>query len=314
MPLNYLIKLSQRKIFLPFYHTISDHPTPHISNLYPIRNTKTFEKDLDTICSHFDPISIERLCEIVDKNEQVKKPVFHLTFDDGLKEVQEIIAPILERKGIPATIFINSAFVDNKSLFYRYKVSLLIEELKLQKKSEQINSFYPTAKSLLQLKYSDTEKIHLLAEDLNVDFDDFLLKSKPYLTSEQIKNLISRGFTIGSHSIDHPWFKEIPKENQKNQISKSCHFLKTTFDLKDMYFSFPFSDENISAETINWIHQKQHSKLSFGTSGLKDDVTKYHLHRVSMDGNIKDAASILNKEYFFYNMKRFLNKNKITRQ
>src|SRR5690606_834826 len=135
LPLNSLIKLSRRKIFLPFYHTISDLPTPHISNLYPVRNTKIFEKDLDTICSHFDPISIERLFEIVDKNEQVKNPVFHLTFDDGLKEVQEIIAPILERKGIPATIFINSAFVDNKSLFYRHKVSLLIEELKLHKKS-----------------------------------------------------------------------------------------------------------------------------------------------------------------------------------
>jgi hypothetical protein len=35
-----------------------------------------------------------------------------------------------------------------------------------------------------------------------------LKANKPYLTTEQIKDMINRGFCIGSHSVNHPFFKD----------------------------------------------------------------------------------------------------------
>jgi len=89
--LNQLIKLTSQKLILPFYHTISEHRLPHISNLYQIRTKIQFENDLDYLCKHFKPISIQELNNIVYNNQIIDKPIFHLTFDDGLKELYRIL-------------------------------------------------------------------------------------------------------------------------------------------------------------------------------------------------------------------------------
>jgi hypothetical protein len=38
--------------------------------------------------------------------------------------------PILRRKGVPATVFVNSDFVDNQDLFFRFKAALIIDKNK----------------------------------------------------------------------------------------------------------------------------------------------------------------------------------------
>ena len=56
-------------------------------------------------------------------------PVFHLAFNDGWREFHGFIAPVLLDKGIPATCFLNSALIDNKELFYRFRSNLSIERI-----------------------------------------------------------------------------------------------------------------------------------------------------------------------------------------
>jgi hypothetical protein len=64
-----------------------------------------------------------------EKPEIIKKPLLHLSFDDGLSACYDTIAPILLRKGVPATFFLNPAFIDNKALMFRYKISLCLNAL-----------------------------------------------------------------------------------------------------------------------------------------------------------------------------------------
>ena len=117
IPLDYLVKFSNKKLILPFYHTVSDTYLPHVSPLYAVRTTQQFRKDLDYICKYFRPITLQELTEIVRYNKEITEPAFHLTFDDGLHEIYSVIAPVLEEKNIPATIFLNTDFIDNKDLF-----------------------------------------------------------------------------------------------------------------------------------------------------------------------------------------------------
>ena len=217
-PLNPLIKLTSQKVILPFYHTISDARLPHISNIYQLRTIKQFEHDLDYLCKHYKPISISELTDIVHNNCIVKKPLFHLTFDDGLKELYTAIAPILEKKGIPATFFINTEFVDNKALFYRYKVSLLIEEiLKHDVSRIKLSTFWGIKENnlnelktrLLSLNFNDITEIDKIASLLELNFSEYLNTNQPYLSKYQIQKLMERGFSIGSHSLNHPFFRTV---------------------------------------------------------------------------------------------------------
>lgn len=321
--LNNLFKITSQKIFLPFYHTISNNRLPHISNLYSLRNEKLFKEDIDYLCKHFTPVSIDELFDIVHHNKQVTKPIMHLTFDDGLKEIHSTIAPILEEKGVPATIFINSGFVDNKDLFYRYKVSLIIEELRNNKKRNteisKILNFESKLESdlcngLLRLTIHDLPKIELIAKLLDINFNEYLLNVQPYLTSSQISDLIKRGFTIGSHSINHPFFKDISSDERKRQVSDSFTTLKNKFNLQNNYFSFPFSDESVDTEFFKWMYNEQNCRLSFGISGLKKDFSKYHLHRIPFEGALQPAKDIVKTEYLYFIIKAFFNKNIYKRQ
>lgn len=229
-------------MLFPYYHTVSDVRLAHISNIYPIKSVKQFENDLEYLCKYYYPVSAETVYNIIRYQKKPEKPCFHLTFDDGLKEIYTVIAPILEKKGIPATFFINTGFINNKALFYRYKVSLVIEELnanpQLIKNISATTGIKSTnlsiiKKQLLSLTYNQSKLIDEIASALNIDFESYLCKHAPYLNEDEIKTLKSKGFQIASHSVDHPNFKDISIDEQKDRIENAFVFLQEKFNIKN---------------------------------------------------------------------------------
>ncbi|WP_299824635.1 polysaccharide deacetylase family protein [uncultured Pontibacter sp.] len=320
-----LLRLTQQNILLPFYHSISDHHLAHISNLYQMRSSSLFIKDLEFYLQHYKPISLHELNQLVASGEKPAKPVFHVTFDDGLRELYTVVAPILEQKGIPATIFINTGFIDNTQLFYRYKVSLLVEALQsikstqAQKQLADTLGIKPAGKEaiklqLLQLGYNDQATIHMVANLLEVDFDAYLKEKQPYLTSPEIKRLMAKGFTFGSHSIDHPHFNSISFDEQKRQVNQSFETMKTLLGIRDKYFSFPFGDDGVSLEFMRWLQEEANCSLTFGISGFKSDFSPTHLHRIPMEGTLKEADNLVKSEYLYYMAKAAVKKNTIQRK
>ena len=322
IPSKSLLSITRKKIYLPFYHCISDIPLSHISNLYDLKSVQQFEKDLDYLCKFFKPISLDDLKDSIYREKKFTKPHFLLSFDDGLKEVYTNIAPILKRKGIPAVFFVNSKFLDNEDLFFRYKVSLIIEEIK--NNQGLIKSIIPVLKPrredllsivrfLLNLGYQEQGMINQIAKLLEIDFTSYLNKVRPYLQTYQVKELLDDGFHFGSHSIDHPLFNEMEFEVQKNQISESFNILERKFQLSSRYFAFPFTDEGIKKELFKWMFFNYRCDLSFGTAGLKDDEYTYHQHRIPFDGNLRSAKDIIKGECLYFVLKSIFNKNKIKR-
>ena len=320
-----LMAITGRTLLLPFYHAVSDDPLPYISNLYPLKSVSQFERELDYFCKYFIPASIDEIHENVTRTGKKDKALFHLTFDDGLKEVYTVIAPILEARNIPATFFINTNFVENKDLFYRYKVGLIVEKLKVMKddkiKSEVANILNIESSTnegiisgMLTLKYADTDLIDKIASVMNIDFKSWLEDHRPYMSVEQIEDLIDRGFSIGSHSKDHPRFNQITEDEQKSQFTESFDFLEKHFKIANRFFSFPFSDDGVKKVFFDWMYEAGNCSLSFGVSGLKDDYKRNHLHRIPMDECTSDPEQFIKSEYAYYMLKGLFNKNKIRRQ
>src|SRR5438477_4699987 len=94
-----------------YYHLVSDSDVPHVSNLYAFRRVAQFKKDLDVLLKFFHPLSLQDFMLSLKGQRSLPRNAFLLTFDDGLKECHEVIAPILRQKGIPATFFVCSLFV-----------------------------------------------------------------------------------------------------------------------------------------------------------------------------------------------------------
>ena len=316
MHLPSMIHLSGQRIFLPFYHSVrSEEALPHLQHLYPVRDIETFQKDLDYLLDHFKPITLQSLKEITIKGLKPEENYMHLSFDDGLREVHELVLPILEEKGIPASIFVNSAFVDNKALFFRFKISLLIERVQQDLPSETQQKLLIdilghrmttafTAKTfadiILDLTYTDIELIDKMATTLGLDFAAFLEKQRPYMTSNQIRDAIHRGFTIGGHSVDHPIYKNLTLDEQLDQTEGSIRFLQENFKIPDKIFSFPFTDDGVERTFFEIIEADAIAELTFGCAGLKQEDFPFHLQRFPMETTMHDANKLVNTEYFYY--------------
>ena len=67
----------------------------------------------------------------VKNNTILPKNSFMITFDDGFRELYDIVAPILQEKKLTATIFLTRNYLDNAELGYDNKKSLILEQLKI---------------------------------------------------------------------------------------------------------------------------------------------------------------------------------------
>ena len=321
-PTQWLIKATNQKYILPFYHAVSDQPLPHIDHLYRSKNVKEFINDLEFILQHFTPVDYKQFTEIAASKQRPQKPVCLLSFDDGLREFHDVISPLLINKGIPAVCFVNSAFIDNKSLFFKYKASLLISLLRENKKSfDQSalnrwvaeNQIRDIESWLLLVDYAHQKKLDEFASRIGYDFRSYLDSVQPYLTAQQIEKLISDGFHFGAHSVDHPEYRFIPFQDQIKQTTDSIQFIKDQFDLNYSLFAFPFTDYGVSDKFFQTIFGDKIVELSFGGAGLKKERYTSHFQRIAFERGTLRAKEIYKIEMIYSAMQSMLGKGVIRR-
>lgn len=316
--LQSLIKLTGITTVLPFYHTVSDEDLPHLNHLYPVINAKVFEQHLDYFLKHYKPASYKHL---LDKTATTGNH-FIISFDDGLSGFYDLAAPILERKGIPAICFINSSFVDNQALFYRLKVSILIDKLlsisnkRLHNQlAASCNNYainYTHPLDLKKITDSQVKLIDELAILTGVDFDQYLSEKKPYLTRAQLKELAAKGFTIGAHSVTHPYFPSLSEEMQLNETLNSVRYVKQEFGMNDGLFSFPYTDFGIKKSFFSSVTNDV--CLTFGTANLKRDCITTNHQRIPMEvPGYEDPARIIKNQYLLHWLKQLTGRSEIKR-
>jgi peptidoglycan/xylan/chitin deacetylase (PgdA/CDA1 family) len=278
-------------LLLPYHHVVSNEFLPHINQLYAFKNVQQFTEDLDFLLKHYKPLHPDDLAKAIYNHAAIPPGSFLLTFDDGFREVYDNIAPILEKKGVPAIFFINPAFVDNRELFYRCKISLLIDELKnktadLLPDYSKVLAAAPATDTVIatlkNLNQNNAAVLDVLANNIHFSFQDFLEKQKPFLTSSQVVDLHKRGFTIGAHSMNHPYYHLLSVEEQVRQTIDSCNYVKELLRTEECHFSFPHSDAGISQSVINAINQQQ-TGLLFGIQNQKKELQNRILHRFNAE-------------------------------
>ncbi len=287
IPIKTLLRCSKETLIFPFYHTVSDDYLPHIHPLYKPKTVDAFKQDLEFLLNHFQPVSMEEVYDHLQKKTRISRPSFHLSFDDGLKEIHEVVFPILTQRGIPFTVFVNSAYVDNRDLFFRYKAALLIDYRKDLSPTER--------QQILSIGYQQKEQLDLLAEKQGFSFPDSLEKRHPYLTTEALSEMKSQGVTIGAHSIDHPLYSSISEDEQVRQTLESVAFVKKQWNESKAVFAFPFTDEKIASSFFDRIYPSV--DLTFGISGISFQQKNRHLGRINMEKYGKNANECIRKAY-----------------
>jgi peptidoglycan/xylan/chitin deacetylase (PgdA/CDA1 family) len=287
---------------------VSDEQVPHVKHLYQYRNIRQFTKDLDFFLAHYQPVTLNELLEHLDRKRSLPKRCFHLTFDDGFREMHDVVAPILRAKGVPATFFLTTGFIDNLDMAHHNKLSLLVEHLarapsaSIKEQAQVIlarngvsgDSF---ASQMVSVRYRQRHLVTELAALCGFAFGQYLSSCKPYLSSDQIRSLLEQGFAIGAHSLDHPLYADLPWEEQVRQTHESMQLLVDRFQIGYRAFAFPHNDQSVTPEFFEELFQNRQLAVSFSTDGMVKHFFARNLARFSMEKTALPARHIVARQY-----------------
>ena len=225
----------------------------------PVKSVAAFNQDLDFLLRHYRPLDLPTLVGLVQSGQRPAHNAVLLTFDDGLREFHDVVAPLLAARGVPAVCFLNSDFVDNRGLFYRYQASLLLEALAADPRRAQAPAVrawqaahaapgQSLSAAVLAVSYQRRAVLAGLAAALEVDFGRYLREQQPYLTSAQVRALQTQGFHFGGHSCDHPEYQFLDLPEQLRQTRESVAAVAAAFRPDYQTFAFPFTDYGVSAD------------------------------------------------------------------
>jgi len=262
-------QLSRARLFMPYYHMVSDERVAHFVRCVPhYPSTRRFEDELDFILRHYRPVSLDTVLQLASAPAATARDSFHISFDDGYREMHDVVAPILLRKGVPATFFVNTSLIDNARLHFNNKVSLFLER-------------GGSADAAARFSWRDEAALNEAMAELGIDASAYARRVRPYLTTEQASAMIRQGFSFGSHGLDHIALGELGLSEQLRQATACADMVEATFLTRCSTFAFPGGDDGVSLEALRLLHGRFGATFG-GANGFAPELPR-HFQRLSLE-------------------------------
>jgi peptidoglycan/xylan/chitin deacetylase (PgdA/CDA1 family) len=301
IPLAAYRRLMPRNPIGFFYHAISDTPLPHLYHLYPAKTATEFEQDLRWLKQHYTLLDYPALLNLANQPTNQQPPSAFLSFDDGFTECYTVARPLLRKHRVPCLFFLATDWIDNQSMYYRGKMSLILEKLhslapasqtetlqrlaplSIQNSQFPIHNFQSFSAWLLAHQQSAEPLIDQICEALELDIPGYLRAHQPFLTRAQIREMQAEGFVFGAHTRRHPKLNTLSQDEQAAEIVESCRIVCEITGQDQVPFAFPFSGNGVDRDFLARLRAEHpHLGLIFDTQKLRRD-RPFIFHRIWAD-------------------------------
>lgn len=197
-----------------FFHQVSSRFVEGKDKEYIFTSLDDFERDIQYLKRRYHFVSLTEAFEMFRHKEARRKRYAVIAFDDGYANILEAL-DVLKQQNIPATIFLNSKYVFERSVGVINLNTLMHSSLPVMFSDEQ--------RQMIEQLY-DQE----FQDDYKKNWDD-LMASMPeipsvlsdlYLTPAQLEHLDSSLFTIGMHGFEHYNSLQLTDEEFMENVEK----------------------------------------------------------------------------------------------
>ncbi|HZS05716.1 MAG TPA: polysaccharide deacetylase family protein [Blastocatellia bacterium] len=274
------------------YHRITGaRPDPWGCCVSPQR----FAEHLAVLRKHFRPVPLREITGSVsaEKPSAFSRRPVAITFDDGYADNLHAAGPLLEKYGVPATIFVTTGGVgSDRECWWDEMERLLLQpgtlprQLRLKtdegvfewdlgeaasysaasfERDRQWNATRdpdPTPRhALYQALYPRLQLLEAVArEKVIAELRDWsgvnptARETHRFLTAEELRRLAAGELIeIGAHTVTHPLISSLPPAAQSEEISRSRQFLEQTLERPVTSFAYPHG--NYAGETVELVRQ-----------------------------------------------------------
>ena len=237
------------------------------------------------------------LSEFLNNQEVYKnRRTFSISTDDGYSENYSVLLPLLKKEQIPCTFYLVNNVIDNKSwiwndrLFYLDNSDYKVSAAAKREVAEKFNLRLPNSSESL-IDWSESWPGYLV----DVISKELWLKSncppevevlndlKPYLSSEQVKEIIEAGFEVGAHTCSHYNLAKLDYQQAYDEVIQSFKRLREDFNCKVQYFAYPYGIR-VESDHESKILEAAKATLFTGIhSDNKNASRKYFFERDNME-------------------------------
>jgi len=244
------------------YHRVAElRDTPAVDSRSVSVTPAGFTRQMKHLARNYHVISMLQLLNEVENEIPLPKRAVLITFDDGYADFAETAWPILKRLGLPATLFVPTAYPDHPELAFWW--DRLYQAFQATAKAELRGTpFGP-----LPLGNSEEKRraLRMVQNHVPTVPDDEAMKlvdsicdqlgekhvcSGSVLTWDQLRQLDREGLTLGSHTRTHPVMTQVRLDRIREEIRASQADLKREIGIALPIFCYPNGNHNDAVISI----------------------------------------------------------------
>ena len=283
------------------YHGVvsNDH---HGSPSWLMLPAREFERQIEYLKSNYEVIPISEAAKRLRENRPFLRPTACISFDDGYKNNQTIAGPILERHGLPATIYLATGFVGSSKVHWTARLEralnksphsqLDLSDLGLRTYSlrgQRPQTFVRLVSRLYRLPYDQQQEmvqrtLDRLGESKNEDYSDFEMLTWNDARQFEANKLIE----FGAHTIHHQTVKPLDDEQLEEEIGGSIKEVAKQVRCVTNTFAYPNGTVNDFDERAERVLRKYGIIAALSTiDGLNTPcVQPFALRRITVGSNM----------------------------
>jgi peptidoglycan/xylan/chitin deacetylase (PgdA/CDA1 family) len=236
------------------YHSVQEDPSLVGDTIGSgiTHSTVSFESEMRILASDFKVISLEDLLVSLRAGRSLARRSVVLTFDDGYLDNLDFAAPILEKYGLPACIYVVVSALDGRTTpwFIRTRHAFAISNRAEWMDSRDGHSYsLASAEQRNEARRAATRRLAKLTGKQQLDYlvqiehdlgvEPLPSSACPMLSWDQARSLRRAGHLIGSHTVTHPNCAYIKLFELQSEFCESKRRIEEELGVADVHFSYP---------------------------------------------------------------------------
>ena len=242
-----LLRRTDGALRILYYHRVNDQADP----FFPAISTSLFDEQMRYVSRHYKVVS---LAEALDRLQcGSRESVIAVTFDDGYQDNFQNAFPILQRYGIPATVFLTTGSLDSREPLWFERLANACKKTDkefLDMEMDLPRRFYlRTPEERLQtnaavfelLRRTDDSNRRVLLQQIlrALAVTSEADRTGQMLTWDQVRTMKQQSIDFGGHTVTHPFISRMLTDRVIWEASECKRRIEEELQSPVRYFAYP---------------------------------------------------------------------------
>jgi peptidoglycan/xylan/chitin deacetylase (PgdA/CDA1 family) len=275
---------------------------------------ETLDLHIEYIQRHFDVVPLSSLAPrtaATAKNDRGRLPKVALTFDDGWLDFYVHAFPILQRRKVPATVFLPTNYIGTNRWFWTDRLARLLGRISpIAVKGIRMRSANQTARTILHLNGNFKRRIEsaiAILKPLRLEAIEDALEEiealagespdphgRAFLNWEEVSELYGSGIVhFGSHTASHSILTTLTDAEARRELRTSASVLREHKIVDPAFIPFCYPNGAVSTRIAELTCDAgYHLAVTTQRGWVRPNANPYTLRRIGLHQDMSSTRAM----------------------